>query len=400
MDRPTKDNTDSKQFEKGRCYCLEVQPGTFWAVVLQASLFLPNMEMLYAPNAPSGSYGSYFLLMELLLALMAIGYSNISFTKKDLAKFIIVLILMAWSYSSLSIKYGLIFLAIALWDKIAICDMRNLHRSLIVAGIICALLFGVQGQRLTGFMSYSAPMFAFTLCVSCAYLLFCDNRLLPSPFNAALVLLGAAMIWLSETRVFMVAVAVLIIARVVFAIYYNRLIPQQYKAIMITMLVIVIIAVVALNIETILQMIEREGGSASSETRASLISQILPEIIHSPLAVLFGHGGGFAESFCETHAVGVSNLPLHQDFLSYIADYGLVGLIVIAVGFFSRIEWKWYLWLLLVLFSFHNILTGWTAFLLVYCTFQSLCLPLSLRKEQRQCVNGSSSDNGCIVVQK
>lgn len=352
---------------------MNVIPGTFAALILETALFLPRLEVVYSPNQPSGTYGVAIVAIEILIAVIVLGACNVCFTKQDAYRLLTALVLAIWSYSRVSFKYGLAFMVLLFWDKFRFLDLKLFHRSIIIAGLICSLWFDGSGVRWTGFLSTSAPVFAFTLNISVVYLLFSDKCNGRKTVDLVLVSVAIYLIWKTETRLFMVSSIGLILVRLMEYINYSNFIEKQYKTVIIRTLYLCLLLLLLTNIDWLYETISRDTGAASERTRFEILIRILPTIAESPVTLFLGHGGGFAEGITEA-AVGVAtNVPLHQDIVTYVVDYGLVGTLLIALAFFRGVHWNWYLWALLFTASFHNVLTSGSTLLLMYVTFQSIC---------------------------
>lgn len=353
---------------------MDIVPGTLVAIVLEMAIFLPRFEVIYSPDRPSGTYGMIIVLMDIIIAVAVLGICNVRFTKKDALRLIVSLAMLVWSYSAVSVKYSFAFMAVLFWDKFNFLNLRLFHRAIIATGLVCSLWFDGDGTRWSGFLSTSAPIFAFTLTISVTYLLFVDRDRVNPAVDVILIAIAIFLIWMTETRLFMAASAGLVLIRVIELIKRSDLIGQRYKTAIIRIVYLCTVIVVLTNIDWLYDAVNRDTGADSEKTRLDFLTTIFPEIIESPATLLLGHGGGFAEGFTEATSGATTNVPLHQDIVAYVVDYGVVGASLIALAFFRGVRWNWYLWVLLIASTFHNVLTSGSTLLLMYVTFQSICV--------------------------
>lgn len=357
-----------KVLSKG--YILRIAEGTVLALVLQLLILLIRSEVLYNRTGIAGTYNVPTLLLLACVGVAVCLGSNLRFSKLDFARFVFCAVLIVWGASRYSLIYGMLFFLVAIWDKIRFNDLANFSRAIIVMGFICTYLFG-DGSRSTGFC-YSAPMYAYSLCLASTYLLFADKQKRLGAINTLLLIVAAIQIWSAETRLFMVYFAVVVVYRFSGSVVDRVLGSSKHAKVMRVLVIAIIVAVCAVSIDQLQQLFSRDGGASSNETRMGLYENLIPQIIQSPFTLLFGHGGGYAMAYTAAASTYQGNLPVHQDFLLYLTDYGIVGLSLIAFLFFCNRSWTWYMWLLLVLCTFHNVATSGLAILLLFMYFQCL----------------------------
>jgi hypothetical protein len=126
-----------------------------------------------------------------------------------------------------------------------------------------------------------------------------------------------------------------------------------------------------INLDIILELIQRENGNASTLTRMGLYQLAINQTISSPQALFFGSGGGYTRNLISL-AKGISSqLPLHQDILMIVCEYGIFGSIALYYSFLRKRKWKWYWWFILIVGTFYNVVISPICLLLTFITANS-----------------------------
>lgn len=349
-----------------------LEKGRVLTLSLELLLFVFLTERIYNRTGLAGTYNVYVSLILILIGIFVCTITKVNFTKHDLSRVMLTFFFIVWGASKYSVIYGTIFFLVTVWDKLRFRDLSNFFRCLIAVGFFCDLIFNSEG-RSTGFL-FSAPIYAYYLCIAITYLMFQKKDGLASRLDYLFIGIGVAQIWATRTRLFMLFSVVATVFKI-FQAATERLVDNELlKKILSTALIILIIFLAYNFIDQFEVIFGREGDYYSNLTRTAIYRTILPAIFESPRTFLIGHGGGFAMNTIASASSYQGNLPVHQDILMYLADYGLIGTIAIAVLFFKGNKWNCCMWLLLILGTFHNVGTTGLTMLLLFMASQSLSM--------------------------
>lgn len=347
------------------------------ALFISCLIVLSFMERIYSPGQSSGSFNRFIYIGYALLGLswIFLHYRTIKFGMHDAAMVTACLLFMIYSYDSRSILYGTILFGILALTKLHIADMRPVHRALVVLGLIFGILFCIGDDRWSGFLNNSAPVFSLIMLTSQTYLLFYPKA---TKFDGLLAVSALFLIAMTQTRATLLVGIVLIVGKIggsSVVAFTSVLRRHKFAA---TILLIVLAYIVFSNLDFILSLVAREGGGDSNRTRAQLMGNILSQWVTSPQSFLFGHGGGFAMSYTAlVNASFTGNLPVHQDVLMLLCDYGVIGVALLGfalVPFLRNLQW--FSLLVLCMATFHNVFTSGACLMLLILSFQSLSLSI------------------------
>lgn len=367
----------NKQNENGRLFSLNL--GRTSSVVTCWILVFLCLERIYMPGKTSGSFNGliYGLFLVLAFGLLMLNMSKVSYGLRDLVFVFVAMYFLFWHYDSRSLQYAIIVLTVLFIGKLNIDDMLVLHRALVGLGLIFSIVFCIGEERWSGFLNNSAPVFSLIMVTSMAYLLFHPNS---KVIDYCLALIALFLIFMTETRITLLVGLVLLVAR-----FFNG--PSKkiinffirHKLLLFIVLTIVV-WFVFLNYDLLLSIISRSNGDASSETRIGLMQGVCAQWLQSASSLIFGNKGGFAMHYVALLDPAISgNMPVHQDVLMLLCDYGCLGFLLFVFAFSSfAMKWPWYAFLILAMATFHNVFTAGVSFLLLILSFNSLANILAM----------------------
>lgn len=367
----------NKQNDKGRLFCLNLDRTT--SVVACWIIVLLCLERIYMPGKTSGSFNGLIYGLSLVLAfgLLMLNVRKVSYGLRDLCFIFVAMYFLFWHYDSRSLQYAVIVLTVLFIGKLNIDDMLVLHRALVVLGFLFSIIFCIGEERWSGFLNNSAPVFSLIMVTSVAYLLFHPNS---KSIDYCLALIALFLIFMTETRITLLVGLVLLVTR-----FFNGPTKKvvtffiRHKLLLFIVLTI-IVWFVFLNYDLLLSIISRSNGDASSETRIGLMQGVCAQWLQSTFTFIFGNKGGFAMHYVALLDPTISgNMPVHQDVLMLLCDYGFLGFLLFVIAFSSfAAKWPWYAFLILAMATFHNVFTAGVSFLLLILSFNSLANILAM----------------------
>ena len=309
------------------------------------------------PGKTSGSFNGliYGLFLVLAFGLLMLNVRKVSYGLRDLCFIFVAMYFLFWHYDSRSLQYAVIVLTVLFIGKLNIDDMLVLHRALVVLGFLFSIIFCIGEERWSGFLNNSAPVFSLIMVISVAYLLFHPNS---KSIDYCLALIALFLIFMTETRITLLVGLVLLVTR-----FFNGPTKKvvtfftRHKLLFFIVLTI-IVWFVFLNYDLLLSIISRSNGDASSETRIGLMQGVCAQWLQSAFTFIFGNKGGFAMHYVALLDPTVSgNMPVHQDVLMLLCDYGFLGFLLFVIAFSSfAAKWPWYAFLILAMATFHKAL--------------------------------------------
>ena len=350
-----------------------VTPQALFCTVFSLFIVLSFMERIYSPGKSSGTFNSAITLLYVGfgVAIIAAHLKSLRFDGFDLAAFVAVAYFAFHSYGQRSFLYATIVVGIYCFIKIRLSNLAIVHRLLVCLGLLCCLAFCLGSSRWSGFFTSSAPVFALVMTCSVLYLLFSPQS---GKIDYVLAAIATAMIAMTQTRILLLAALVLWVGR--FAKRRLKSFENFLKAhkIIAAVLILAFAVFIALNYEDILGLVSRDGGDDSNRTRIKLMTGAISQWVATPFSLLFGNGGGYAMAYTAmANASYTGNLPVHQDILMLLCDYGVIGFAVFCLALYPAFKnWPWYCWLVLAVATFHNVFTTGATVLLMFMTFQAL----------------------------
>ena len=215
-------------------------------------------------------------------------------------------------------------------------------------------------------------MFALTITICITYLTFYRNAHIPSKVDTAFIFLGLILVVLTQTRLFILAAAIIIAYGYLWNVMVKFIPQTKIRKVIFAVVILALGVGIMMNSDMFMSILSRDNGESSNRTRIVLMTLALSEFVSTPMSILIGHGGGYITNLIEIATGSATYFPLHQDVLLYLTDYGIFGLAVVAVAFFSRTHWHWYMWMLFFLATFHNVMTSGATMLILFICFQSL----------------------------
>lgn len=355
-------------------YLIEVSPrfAGFFSLFMIATF----MERFYSRG--SGSFNSVITLSFILIfcAIIALHLRRLRFDLYDLVAWACIAYFALHSFDSRSIFYAAKLFIIYSTTKTLFKDLSFLHRTLVILGFVCCLIFCRGTQRWSGFYSASAPVFGLAMTCTVLYLLGKHNS---TKFDVALAGIATFLVAMTRTRILLLASLVLWLARFgnkVFSRIVSFLGRHKFLAVV---CIAAVVLFVATYYEDILDLVGRDDGHDSNRTRMQLMLGVFGQWIASPQAFLFGNGGGYAMAYTAFANSGfVGNLPVHQDVLMLLCDYGIFGVSLFALALCPMArKWPWYCWVVFAVATFHNVFTTSSACVLMFLTFQTLAFNFS-----------------------
>lgn len=357
--------------KKDRIFHLSLDRTT--SIVACVFLAIFCLERLYMPGRTSGSFNSLIYGSSFVLAFSVLAFNarKVSYGLKDFCFVAAVFYFLLWAYDSHAVQYAVIVMVVMLAGKLVIDDMLDFHRTLVVLGLVFSCIYCIGEERWSGFLNNSAPVFSLIMIISMAYLLFHPKA---KHVDILLSLVALFLIFMTETRITLLVALVLVVARFFsetskrVAAYFAR-----HKFMLVIVLTIIFIFVFS-NYELLLSIISRSNGDASSATRIGLMQGVCSQWLQNGGTFFFGNKGGFAMQYVALLDPTVSgNMPVHQDILMLLCDYGIIGFGLFCFAFSSfAAKWPWYALLILAMATFHNVFTAGVAFLLLILSFNSL----------------------------
>ncbi len=348
-------------------HSLKKEPNTLigWLIPLMA--FCASMEFLYSPG--SGTYNRYILILfaGVLTGLRFwINPEPFKFTKWELASFALLAWIVIWGANRESIRYGLTFYIILALRWFRYPNLRFFHIGLILVGTLRTLIGTSTDGRVVGFMTGSPTLFSFVLVIAIYYLLFTKNQ---KKRDFVYVALAAYCTYKTGSRTNILAVAGLM-AYWVFE-QYLRMRKRTDKKIwyLVDGAIILAIVVLLFTFDFKKFMTGRASAQGSTNSRVYMIGVVLDEIVQNPAMLILGRGGGYAVKLL---AYDGGHLPLHQDLLMLICEYGVVGTALILTMFFCKPRPTLMAWAILAVGSFHNMIISSISVLWFFLTVIAL----------------------------
>lgn len=136
--------------------------------------------------------------------------------------------------------------------------------------------------------------------------------------------------------------------------------------------------IIIFNINNILYFVDQSLGrgsqslAESNQTRMGLYNFVFEQLKSDFRMIFIGKGGGYIERTIE-NSFGLSYyLPVHQDFLMILSEYGLIGLLSVLYAFLKGKRTKWLFIYLFIACSFHNIVLSSKIMVLMTIALQNI----------------------------
>ena len=340
-----------------------------WELFTLIILFGCFCEFLYTTT--TGAKTSVVLIILCFWGITLFIQKKIKITKRDIICLCVVFVVIIYSNSSESIRYGLTLLTILIWEKFKFKAIPKFVTLLTSFGLILCLIQFLQGTtRVYGFFASSAPQMACTLIVCEAYLLVDMANNGVEKKKMTLVVGSLISIFLTGTRsALLMGFALFLVYFVIIYLIHSNI--SGKKTLSILILVIMVIAFL-INSNQLFFLLENKIGrndmQASSNTRIGLYTVLWHDFTENARSFLVGRGGGYVEQRLMGYLGKNFYFPGHQDYLLILCEYGTIGLIAVFSTFLKcHSAWLFFI-IVFTLTSFHNaVLTPTTMLLLSLC---------------------------------
>ena len=336
-----------------------------YSLFLIAVLFA-CMEMLYSNI--SGVRNMQVLCI--LLALNVFAYIMYDGTrifryvkKKDLLGAIMLIVCLVHGSGIETIRYALMFLLIWVMNKQKIRNLEAVHIFLILTGFFLAVyqVFFRGEYRANGYTASSATIFGLEMTISLYYILFSKSEI---KYKYIILAMAAISIVLSRSRSAEVILVILLSVYYLDSFLYRhkREIGQAYIAVGIILCIGLVFLSSFLDFEAFFY--GRDNALASTNTRVWLIQRVISNM-EGLADWIFGKGGGYTVNILKR---GISRVPLHQDIVMFICEYGCLGTILLYISFIHPLKLDILMLMVLLAGTFQNIFTSTTGIVLFTLT--------------------------------
>lgn len=335
---------------------------------LSVFIFLLSMEFIYSPQA-SGQYNFYILTLVNLvfLCLALLNRKLVRLHKEDFLYFCAAFVISVYKFNSISVSYGMFLMVAWFIRRMPFFHIKQLHIALIIVSALKTLVehvFSHMAVRAAGFMATSATIFSVIMCISIYYLLTNLSAKKKTRIREYVyVAMALVCIYLSESRSSILAAAG-IAAYCVSSDMLTKKGKNRAASVALYLFLAFVAVCVALEYFNFDRFMTSRGNAQdSTNTRLSLIITFGRQLLEDPLMLFIGKGGGYT--------VQTIHIPLHQDVLMVLSEYGVVGLIVTYLMLFRKAKMNLVYWAIFLLGTFHNIMTCPIAFIIFFATIQS-----------------------------
>ena len=350
-----------------------------WLYWVQILLFLLLCEKIYNPSYISGKYNAVVTVMFVISSIILILTQKCRLNTNDMIPLMLIGGMVLYGFCRESIRYGMTFFSLLVWNKIQIKNLDIFSRALVITGLGFSLLDIKRGdERISGFFSGSATIYSCALVVIFLYFMFKKERTKQDYLFAVLCFAMALKTKSSSTLLLFLA---LIIYKIFINIFYRFGWKSWLTKAVIICSVIVVAVLLINNLDSALSIIGRKNRIASTSTRIDIYQAFWKMMIDSPKSFLLGYGGGFSQKYIRAYWGATSHLPLHQDILMFACEYGVIGLFLIYRYLIKSYRLNFLLIITLTLATFHNIILSPMTLLLIVMTSNALNLQYNNTKE-------------------
>lgn len=349
---------------------IKIPKATQWKFFPQAILLFLLCEKFYNHTYVAGKYNVVVTLLFFTTSLLFLATGKVKLKQKDFIPVAVIVVIVLYGFSRESIRYGLVFFSLLIWNKIHIDNLEVLHKSLVIVAVILSGIDYYLGyERISGFSAGSPTLFSCALAICFLYFLFKTERTKSDYLFSILCLIMVLKTKSSSVFLFMIA---LIAYKVAINILYKLGWNLQFTKIFILLSILVVVVFLALNLNSALGIINRGNRIASTSTRLGIYQTFLGLWFESPKTILLGYGGGFSQKYIQQYWGTISHMPLHQDILMLACEYGVIGIGAIYRFLIKEYHLNFLMSLALVLTTFHNVILSPMTFLLLILTSNAL----------------------------
>lgn len=341
-----------------------------WTSFIETLFIILLCEKIYNHSYVSGAYNVQVTLGFTLLSIMLLVSKQCKLIKQDIISLMFILLMILYGFSKETIRYGLTFFSLMVWNKISGINMSKVHRVITILGAGFSLMDLVKGyERISGYSAGSPTLFSCASLISFTYFLFKKQHIKWDYFFAGVNLL---MIIKTQSSSTLIVLICMILYKVFINVIKKYGINPQVTKFCIFIGCIMVAFFLVFNFQSALGIIHRGNRNASTSTRLGIYQVFAKLFIKNPITILIGYGGGFTQSYIKTNWGTASHLPVHQDILMFACEYGVLGLVVMYRFLIKHYKFNFLLWVVLVLTSFHNIILSPLILCLLVLTSKSM----------------------------
>ena len=306
---------------------------------------------------------------------------NRKIKQRDYPVIILAIIVAVYAHSTEGIRYFLLIIALFTWAKFKYTSILLLARILVWFGLVTSVTQIKNGLiRIEGFAHNSPPQFSCYMLICFVYLViyyynkaFVEkvnrSELIKCRFILIEIAISIFLIFLSGTRstlLFAVAIGMFF----VLCAFVQKSGFKQKKLFFFMIIIVAAILVLLLSnsvLDLYYSKLARNATliSDSNRTRAALLGEVFGEIKRNPIMIIIGKGGGYVEQLLKSRYGITEYLPVHQDFVLILAEYGIVGLIALYCVLLKKHKAAFVFLMMFIPCSFHNIVLNTRAMLMM-----------------------------------
>ena len=351
-----------------------------------ALLMIATYERLFNYTGISGNYTSIISVVLILLGIVIEAFKTKGKIKIDYLSLLCILPIVLYGFSKETMRYGVFFLIILIWRRNSFADLYGFHILNIIIGFCFIILQIIEkNPRPSGFI-YSPTIFSCFIVTSLTYILFEKKHKKNKFTKLFLTIISLFLIYITESSSSLICCIGIIIYKVVinFIIKESKKMNEvKYKKLtkIIIMIIILVIIIIMLNLDKVLLIINRENREASSTTRLKYINIFFNEFLRNWKNFFIGCGGGYTQYYINSFLNVSNHMPLHQDILMILCEYGILGTIFIYKNFIKKLNLNFLIIVVSILATFHNLIL--CPSLCVYILISSNTLNKQYEKEQK-----------------
>ena len=323
--------------------------------VIQAFLIVLLCEKIYNGSYISGKYNSIVTIMVTLFSILLLFTKKCNLFKNDFWVIGFIVIVLAYGFSIETIRYGLVFFALVIWNKLQFENLDFVHIATVILGGFFSILDITRGyDRVSGYNAGSPTQFSCALLISLIYFLFyrSGNRKIRFVF----AVLTCLMVVITKSASAIIVMGLILIYKVCMVLLSKTLINERQLKYLVTGAIIITGVFVLVNYNTMLNLIPRSNRMASTSTRLGIYQTFWNILTANMGNFLMGKGGGYTQRYIQAYWGISSYLPVHQDILMFACEYGILGLLGMYFFLFKNFKMNILIWAVLILGSFHNII--------------------------------------------
>ena len=318
-------------------------------------LFLALCEFLYTRN--TGQWTKVVLAGFFAVGVYAFFMERQKLKRLNVIQLMVAFGVLLWSVNSQGIRYFLTLTTVVFWARHRFGALEKLIKIMAWLGIVLAFVQFAQGMtRVTGFYANSPTQMACTMYLFECYLLIRMMNTGVRPSTLLLCALCIIAIFLTETRsVLLAGAAVFAGYGIILFVDYSPIRSKKLLFVLAGLMLLLFLAVFAKPLISFVQSkFQRTNSSDSTNTRMFMYRTVLDIMRGDKAILLFGGKGGYTHELFK--GVKGQYIPVHQDFLLFAVEYGLVGLVVILTAFLWGKRTALYFFMVYGVGAFHNVI--------------------------------------------